>query len=197
MSAAPPHGHPLETKTSVLNKLKNGACYHKNGPARSYDWTADDISEMSKILEEHAQNVASGKRKKIRAVRYDGTPVKGGLLRFVNDAKNGKTFPNNPKIKRSYKTIRAGQLTQHQLWHITSKILIAEFDYWTEIYAQNQKLAAEGKGYACKYPKINDLVFRHSEDFVGGLWSDFEEHWQRFVDEIRFGNAYLSRLFPF
>ena len=179
------HGHPLETKEEVLRKLANGFQYHKNGPAQSYDWNEFDISFMTKILEQHAQTVVDGKRRKIRAVRYDGTPVKGGLLRFVNDARNGKTFAQNPFIKRTYKTIRAGQLTQHQLWHIASKILIAEFDYWTDINAENLDLVKNGRSDECKYPKIGDLVFRHSDDFVGGLWSDFEEHWQRFVDEIR------------
>ena len=181
-----PDGHPMETKDEVLNKLRSGFPYHKNGPAQEYDWTEKEILEMAKHLETYSQEATSSKRKKIRAVRFDGTPVKGGLLRFVNDAKNGKTFRHNPYIKRSYKTIRAGQLTQHQLWHITSKILIAEFDYWTDVFAKNNEHVKNGQSADCKYPNINDLVFRHSDDFVGGLWSDFEEHWQRFVDEIRY-----------
>ena len=55
------------------------------------------------------------------------------------------------------------------------------------VYLQkNLRYAASGQVELIQYPKIEDLVFRHNDDFVGGLWTDFEKHWQRFIDEIRY-----------
>ena len=179
-------GHPLETKEEVLRKLFDGFSYHKNGPAQSYQWTESEINLMADHLEEYCTKVKKKKRHKIRATRYDGRPVTGGLLKFVNDAKTGKTFPNNPYIKRRRQRYKAGYISQHALWHEASEILIAEFDYWMDIYQDNLKYAAQGQTDKIRYPKVDDLIFRHNDDFVGGLWSDFEQHWQRFIDEIRY-----------
>ena len=66
------------------------------------------------------------------------------------------------------------------LWNYVSEVLVHEFDYWTEWHQKNKKLPSE----MTKYPDISKMIFRHSEDFVGGLWSDFSKHWSRFVDEM-------------
>lgn len=185
-SNEPPRGHPLETKSEVLQNLIKGHPYHKNGPAQGYKWNEQEIEQMAQHLEEYATNVRRGRRKKIRATRFDGRPVTGGLLKFVNDAVTGKTFPNNHYIKRRKNRYRAGYISQHALWHEASEILIAEFDYWMDVHQNNIKHAAENRPELIQYPKIEDLIFRNNEDFVGGLWSDFEKHWQRFIDEIRY-----------
>ena len=179
-------GHPKEQKSVVLEKLFSGFRYHKDGPAQSYQWTEEEIQKMAQHLEEYAKQAKEGKRRKIRAVRYDGTPVVGGLLRFVNDARMGKTFKDNPRISRRQKAYYAGQLTQHQLWHEASEILLAEFDYWSEVHQSNLLHFKAGQPEKCRYPKIGDLIFRHNDDFVGGLWSDFHIHWDRFIDELRY-----------
>lgn len=192
-------GHAVETKDQVLENLFNGFPYHKNGPAQGYKWSEAEIEKMAQHLEDYASKVKRGRRKKIRATRYDGRPVTGGLLKFVNDAVTGKTFPNNPHIKRRRNRYKAGYITQHALWHEASEILIAEFDYWMDIYEDNIKYASEGRPELIRYPKIEDLVFRNNEDFVGGLWSDFEKHWQRFIDEIRYLKSLdlLQLIYPF
>ena len=159
-------GHPLETKSDVLKNLLNNFPYHKNGPAQSYQWTSGEISQMADHLEKHAAKIKRGRRKKIRATRYDGRPVVGGLLKFVNDALTGKTFPNNPYIKRRRDRYKAGYITQHALWHEASEILIAEFDYWMDIHEKNLQHIANGQPELAQYPRIEDLVFRNNEDLL-------------------------------
>ena len=179
-------GHPVESKNDVLCKLKDHFPYHKNGPAQPYSWTDSEVKIMSQHLQDYADKIQEGKRRKIRAVHYDGKPYVGGLLKFVNKAITGKLFPQNPHIRLRKRKYCAGELSQHQLWHIASEILIAEFDYWIDVSKENAKHVANGQPERCRYPHINKLVFRNNEDFVGGLWSDFETHWQRFIDELRY-----------
>ena len=172
-------GHPLEDKETVLRNLKNGFRYHKNGPAQMYDWSQDDIEKMTKIIHESVMKVKKGRRK-IRAVNYMGQPFPGGLLGWVNSVRSGLYFRDNPKIDRG-PVFKSGEKSNFWLWNFVSTTLLCEFDYWSEIHKQNAKVKPEDT----KYPDISKLIFRNSDDFVGGLWCDFEGHWQRFVDEMR------------
>ena len=172
-------GHPLETKEIVLKNLKNGFKYHKNGPAQMYDWTKDDIAHMTEIIHNSVSKIKKGRRK-IRAVDFKGQPLSNGLLGWVNSVRTGKYFSDNPRINRG-PAFKSGEKTNFWLWNFVSDTLICEFDYWTEIHKQNATVDPKDT----KYPDISKLIFRHSDDFVGGLWCDFERHWQRFIDEMR------------
>ena len=171
-------GHPMETKEQVMENLKRGFMYHKNGPAQQYDWTKDDIAKMTEIIHGSVQKVKKGRRN-VRAINYKGEPFPGGLLGWVNSVRTGQYFPDNKRISRG-PALASGEKTNFWLWNYVSETLIHEFDYWTEWHEQNKKLKPEDT----KYPDISKMIFRHSEDFVGGLWTDFSKHWQRFVDEM-------------
>ena len=174
-----PIGHPVETKEKVLKNLQNGFRYHKNGPAQTYDWTEEDIKTMTKIITDSVSNIKKGRRK-IRAVDYLGRPLPNGLLGWVNSVRSGKYFGDNPRINRG-PVFKSGEKSNFWLWNFVSDTLISEFDFWSEVHKNNAKVDPKDT----KYPDISKLIFRHSEDFVGGLWCDFEKHWQRFVDEMR------------
>ena len=171
-------GHPLETKDEVFENLKQGFLYHKNGPAQQYDWTKDDIAKMSRIIQDSVATVKKGRRN-VRAMNFKGEPFPGGLLGWVNSVRTGRYFPDNTKIERG-KALVSGEKSNFWLWNYVSETLIHEFDYWTEWQKVNKTLKPE----ETKYPDISKMIFRHSDDFVGGLWSDFSKHWQRFVDEM-------------
>ena len=172
-------GHPLETKEKVLENLRRGYVYHKNGPAQMYDWTNEDIKTMTGIIQDSVSNLKRGRRK-IRAVDYLGRPLPNGLLGWVNSVRSGKYFGDNPKINRG-PAIKCGEKSNFWLWNFVSDTLLAEFDYWSDVHKTNATVKPEDT----RYPDISKLVFRHSEDFVGGLWCDFESHWQKFIDEMR------------
>ena len=172
-------GHPLEDRATVLRNLRNGFKYHKNGPAQMYDWSKADIDEMTKIIQDSVIRVKKGRRK-VRAVDYRGQPLPNGLLGWVNSVRSGVYFGDNPKINRG-PVFKCGEKTNFWLWNFVSETLICEFDYWTEVHKQNAHVDPKDT----RYPDISKLIFRHSEDFVGGLWCDFEQHWQRFIDEMR------------
>ena len=172
-------GHPVEDKQVVLQNLANGFKYHKNGPAQPYDWTKDDMKYMSRLISDTSKRVSKG-RKKIRAVKYDGTPFPGGLLAWVNGVRNGTYFSDNPKIQRG-PVFKSGEKSNFWLWNFVSETLLAEVDYWSKVHKENQTVDPS----QARYPDINQLIFRDKEDFVGGLWCDFEKHWQKFVAEMR------------
>ena len=172
-------GHPLEDKVTVLRNLRNGFKYHKNGPAQMYDWSKDDIREMTKIIHGSIKK-NSRARRKIRAVDYRGRPFPGGLLGWVNAVRTGHYFADNPRIERG-PVIKGGERTNFWLWNFVSQTLLHEFDYWTEVHKKNATVDPKDT----RYPDISKLIFRNSDDFVGGLWCDFEKYWQRFVDEMR------------
>ena len=172
-------GHPMETKDEVLKNIRLGFKYHKNGPARQYDWNNDDIASMTKMIHDSVSKIKRGRRN-VRAVNYHGQPFPGGLLGWVNSVRSGRYFKDNPKIERG-EEFKANEKSNFWLWNYVSETLIHEFDYWTEWHKTNQSLPPE----ETKYPDITKMIFRHSDDFVGGLWSDFSKHWTRFVDEMR------------
>ena len=174
-----PTGHPIEEKNDVIQNIANGFRYHKNGPAQPYDWTKEDLAKMTRLIEDAAKRVKKGRRK-IRAIKHDGTEFPGGLLAWVNCVRRGMYFSDNPNVQRGA-PFTSGEKSNHWLWNYVSETLLAEVDYWTKIHKANQKANPS----ETKYPDINNLIFRHPDDFVGGLWCDFEKHWQRFVDEMR------------
>ena len=113
-------------------------------------------------------------------MNYQGKPFPGGLLGWVNAVRSGKYFGDNPKIDRGPVFV-SGEKTNFWLWNFVSQTLLSEFDYWSDVHKQN----AGKDPKDTRYPDVSKLIFRHSEDFVGGLWCDFEQYWQRFVDEMR------------
>ena len=174
-----PAGHPVESKAEVLQNIANGFRYHKNGPAQPYNWGKDDLAKMTTLIKEASKSVVRGRRK-IRAIRHDGKEFPGGLLGWVNNVRKGIYFGDNPSVQRG-PVYKSGEKSNHWLWNFVSETLLAEVDFWTKIHSDNQI----GDPKNSKYPDLEKLIFRHPDDFVGGLWTDFEKHWQRFVNEMR------------
>ena len=172
-------GHPLEDKATVIAKLKQGFKYHKNGPAQMYDWSSKDIETMTSIISESVTEIKKGRRK-IRAVNFLGEEFPGGLLGWVNNVREGVYFSDNPNINRGTR-FKSGEKSNHWLWNFVSETLISEFDFWSRIHQENAQCSPESS----RYPNLHQLIFRHTDDFVGGLWCDFHGHWQRFIDEMR------------
>ena len=174
-------GHPPHSPNEVIQNLKKGFKYHKNGPAREYDWSKKHIEEMTRMID-HKNKEVKFKRAKERIIRgqnYQGVSDKDHLLKWVNSCRMGYRFPLNPLVERGPQLCRK-DWSNKQLWHYVSRTLIAEFDYWTKIFQSDQAKAAD-----IKYPKVSDLIFRHNEDFTSGLWSEFATHWERFIDNMR------------
>ena len=188
-----PSGHPVETKEEVLANLRNGFAYHKNGPAREYDWTPSEISEMSALITATHEKIKAATKNKARIIRaqnYKGESSANMLRNWVNSCRSGTRFPDNPSIERGHK-LEHDEWTNHQLWEYVSRTLQSEFHYWTKVEQINRNLPDERKKSA-KYPKLDDLIFRHNDDFTAGLWSDFREHWQPFIDELRYSRETRS-----
>ena len=174
-------GHPDHSPNEVLENLRNGYKYHKNGPAREYSWSKADIAEMTKMIEKK-NNLVKLRRAKERVIRgqdYKGYSDKDHLLRWVNSCRMGYRFSLNPKVERGPQ-LRRKEWSNKKLWEYVSRTLIAEFDYWTEVFQSDQAKAA-----GIQYPKVSDLIFRHNEDFTSGLWSEFSHHWERFINNMR------------
>ena len=186
-------GHPYEAKKDVLVNLQAGYPYHKGGPAREYDWTHSDISQMAEMLRQQNEKVRENRKKRPRAIRaqnYRGETSNNYLLNWVNSVRSGKRFGQNPGLERGSKWER-GFKSNHQLWETVSDILTCEFHYWMDIHKKNLALP-KSKRSAAKYPHIEDLIFRVNDDFTGGLWSQFYRYWEPFINELR--SAYLLQL---
>ena len=176
------YGHPDHSPLEVLENLRSGFKYHKNGPAREYDWTKEDRQIMTDLIRERAAQVEK-RRKKERVIRgqdYLGNSEKDHLVRWVNACLVGIRFPNNPKVRRGA-AIGRKEWSNKKLWRYVSETLIAEFDYWNEMHVRNQK----GPPEAAQYPKVSDLIFRHNDDFTSGLWSEFSDFWEPFLNDMR------------
>ena len=183
-------GHPDHSPNEVIENLRKGYKYHKNGPAREYSWSKSEIAEMTKMIE-RKNNLVKLKQAKERIIRgqdYRGNSEKDHLLRWVNSCRMGYRFPLNPKVERGPQ-LRRVDWSNKKLWEYVSRTLIAEFDYWTEIFQSDQAKAAN-----IQYPKVSDLIFRHNEDFTSGLWSEFAHHWERFIDNMRYIPVIISLL---
>ena len=176
------YGHPDHTPLEVLENLKKGFKYHKNGPAREYFWTKEHVAIMTAMIQEKAALIKENKRKEriIRGQNYTGESDKDHLLKWVNRCLVGKQFSYNPNIERG-PALKRHQWSNLRLWHYVSRALISEFDYWTKQHANNQMIDPE----KTRYPDIRNLILRHSDDFTSGLWSEFSEHWERFINEMR------------
>ena len=155
-----PPGHPLEDKRTVIRNLKSGFKYHKNGPAQTYDWSDDDVAEMTKIIHASVSTVKKGRRS-VRAVNHQGKPLPNGLLGWVNCVRRGEYFGDNPRINRG-PTFKSGEKSNFWLWNFVSETLLSEFDYWSEVHKLNSTVDPKDT----KYPDISKLIFRHSDDFV-------------------------------
>ena len=179
-------GHPHDTKDEVLRKLETGFPYNKGGPAREYNWNASDISKMADMVR-NVNNSVRQKRKKrprtIRAQNYRGDTSSNYLLNWINSVRNGKRFADNKEMIRGPKILH-GQKSNHQLWKMVSEILTKEFHYWIDIHKKNLSLHPSQRSKV-KYPRVEDLIFRVNDDFTGGLWSQFFQFWQPFINELR------------
>ena len=179
-------GHPFETKKQVLENLEAGYSYNKGGPAREYEWNSTDISKMADLLRKKNTEVRNQRKKRPRAIRaqnYRGDTSNNYLLNWVNSVRCGKRFPENTKLVRGPKWLH-GQRSNHQLWEAVSEILTCEFHYWMQIHRQNLALPKDERAKV-KYPRVEDLIFRVNDDFTGGLWSQFYQYWEPFIDELR------------
>ena len=180
-------GHPTETKTQVLENLAAGFAYNKNGPAREYNWTSSEISQMADLIRSHEIKIRKGfanKPRIIRAQTYTGETSNNLLLRWINSVRSGKRFPSNTLIERG-DMIKYNEWSNHRQWEYVSQVLTAEFHYWIDINKRNQELSPQDSEKA-QYPLLGDLIFRNNEDFTGGLWSKFYKYWQPFIDELRY-----------
>lgn len=175
------YGHPDHSPDEVLENLAAGFKYHKDGPARSYHWTKDDVKKMTDMIRRKNLQVRARQAREriIRGQNYLGISDKDHLLRWVNSCRLGYRFSLNSKVERGPK-LRRNEWSNKRLWHYVSRTLLAEFDFWTEIFNSDQAKAAD-----IKYPKVSDLIFRHNEDFTSGLWSEFSQHWEKFIDKMR------------
>ena len=172
-------GHPVENKAIVLKNLAEGFKYHKNGPAQPYDWNKKDMKIMTDLIQKQSAQLKKGRRK-IRAVKFDGTEFPDGLLGWVNNVRNGTYFSDNPNVHRG-PVFKSGEKSNHWLWNFVSVTLLSEFEYWSRVHQENQKVDPS----EARYPNLHQLVFRHTDDFVGGLWSDFSKYWEPFISEMR------------
>ena len=185
-SAAEKKGHPIETKAEVLKNLAANFPYNKGGPAQEYAWNREDISKMTELIRERHSILQKRYQKKSRQIRgqnYKGESTHNHLLNWVNSCRSGKRFPLNASIQRG-EPFSYGEKTNQQLWEYVSETLIHEFHYWVKKDKENQKLP-KSQQQKIDYPKLDDLIFRHNDDFTGGHWSHFAKFWDPFIDEMR------------
>ena len=179
-------GHPLETKAAVLENLRTGFSYHKNGPAQEYDWTPAEITLMTQMIRDtHSETKAATKNKHriIRAQNFRGESSQNTLRNWVNSCLSGQRFPDNPRVRRGPR-IGHNDWSNFKQWEYVSETLQHEFHYWSEVEKINRSLPSE-RQKEVRYPRLDDLIFRHNDDFTGGHWSHFAKFWDPFIDEMR------------
>ena len=120
----------------------------------------------------------------IPAVNYENKPIPGGLLNWVNLVRLNRKLRYNPYIVRGGR-IRPGGRTSRQIWKEVSRILLAEYRYWSKKLIYNRELISQGRGFMVEYPKIGNLPFRDNDVFLGGEWSHFREFWDEFIDGMK------------
>ena len=164
-----------------------GKKIHKISPAFPKNWTADEIEKMAEFVHDTGRKQREAAEKtslEIPAVNYRNEPLSGGLLQWVNLVRLDRKLKYNRLIERGGR-IRLGGRTNRQLWKEVSRILLAEYQYWSLKLKSNRQLMAEGRGYLVEYPKIGNLPFRDNSTFLGGEWSHFREFWNTFIDEMK------------
>ena len=150
-------------------------------------WSPAEIDQMARFVYEEGERVRAARDRnsaEIPAVNYQNKPINGGLMHWVNLVRLNRKFPYNPYIVRGGR-IRPGGRTNRQLWKEVSRILLAEYRYWSEKLKQNRQLMSSGLGYLVEYPKISNLPFRDNETFLGGEWSHFSEFWEEFIEDMK------------
>ena len=178
------------SKADILAAVFSGKKVHKLSPAFQKDWTNAEIESMSEFVhktgQEHRDRQNQGPPE-IPAVDYKNRPLKGGkdgLLNWVNSVRLNRRFKYNHLIQRGGR-LRPGGRTNRQLWKEVSRILLAEFKYWSLKLKQNRQLMAQGRGHMVEYPKVSDLPFRDNSVFLGGEWSHFSCFWDEFIDLMK------------
>ena len=120
----------------------------------------------------------------VPAVNYENKPLSGGLLYWVNLVRLNRKLKYNPYIVRGGRILPGGK-TSRQIWKEASRILLAEYRYWSEKLVINRQLMSQGRGYLVEYPKIGNIPFRDNSVFLGGEWSHFREFWDEFIDAMK------------
>ena len=133
--------------------------------------------------EKHRKNTENSPTE-IPAVNYQNKPISGGLLQWVNLVRLNRKLKYNRYIVRGGR-IRPGGRTNRQLWKEVSRILLAEYRYWSEKLLLNRDLMATGRGYLVEYPQIGNLPFRDNDTFLGGEWSHFASFWDEFIEKMK------------
>ena len=138
---------------------------------------------VHKVGQDHRDRQNQGPTE-IPAVDYKNRPLKNGLLDWVNSVRLNRRFKYNHLIPRGGR-IRPGGRTNRQLWKEVSRILLAEYKYWSLKLKYNRQLMAQGRGYLVEYPKISNLPFRDNAVFLGGEWSHFACFWNEFIEAMK------------
>ena len=164
-----------------------GKKVHKISPAFPVAWTKAEIDQMAEFVYDAGQkhrHALDNNAPEIPAVNYRNEFISGGILTWVNSVRTGKRLKYNPYIMRGGR-FRPGGKTNRQLWREASKILLAEYRYWSEKLETNREMIRTGRGYLVEYPKIGNLPFRSNDTFIGGEWSHFSGFWESFIEQLK------------
>ena len=175
-------------KSEILAAVLAGEKVHKVSPAFPVDWSNEEMTQMADhvfSVGESLRNSSEQRPTEIPAVNYQNKPINGGLLHWVNQVRLRHKLKYNPYIDRLGR-IRPGGRTNRQLWREVSKILLAEYRYWSEKLKTNRELISSGRGYLVEYPRIGNLPFRDNEVFLGGEWSHFSTFWNSFIEDLKY-----------
>ena len=170
-----------------MKAVLSGKKVHKISPAFPVNWTQDEMKTMAENVYQAGQAHRERAEKdpiEIPAVNYENKPIPGGLLNWVNLVRLNRKLKYNPYIVRGGR-IRPGGRTNRQLWKEVSRILLAEYKYWSFKLHTNRQLMSSGRGYLVEYPKLSNIPFRDNEVFLGGEWSHFSEFWDEFIDNMK------------
>ena len=124
--------------------------------------TQDELKIMSEHVFAAGEQQRQLKRNgtsEIPAVNYQNKPIPGGLLHWVNQVRLKRKLKYNPYITRGGR-LHPNSRTNRQLWKEVSRILLAEYKYWSEKLVSNRELISSGRGYLVEHPKIGNLPFQ-------------------------------------
>ena len=142
------------------------------------------MAEHVFVAGQQYRNRAESNPIEVPAVNYLNQPISGGLLNWVNLVRTNRKLKYNPYIDRG-RRIRPGGRTSRQIWKEVSRILLAEFRYWSQKLHSNRQLMSQGRGFMVEYPKIGNIPFRDNTVFLGGEWSHFREFWDEFIESMK------------